>query len=146
MPFSLSYGTEAMIPTEIRVPSPRILMINDNDKELWINLDLLEEMRDLALIREYNYKCQLQKYYDSRVQKCTFDAGDFVFHNNEAYSQERPGKLAPTWEDPYKVKEVLSKGAYKLEKLDGTEIPELGMWHIARLTVNYLFLACAPID
>ncbi|XP_076908413.1 uncharacterized protein LOC143565287 [Bidens hawaiensis] len=104
-----------MIPTEIGVPSARNLMIDDNNKELRMNLDLLEERRELALIREHNYKRQLQKYYDSRVQKCTSDAGDFVFRNNEASGQEPLGKLAPTWEGPYKIKEVLSKGAYKLE-------------------------------
>ncbi|XP_076901362.1 uncharacterized protein LOC143555741 [Bidens hawaiensis] len=127
--FTLTYGTEAMIPAEIGFPSAQILMINDNDKELRMKLNLHEERRELALIREHNYKRQLQIYYDSRVQKCTFDAGDFVFCNNEASGQEPPGKLAPTREGPYKTKEVLSKGAYKLEKLDGTKFPEPGMWH-----------------
>ncbi|XP_076955619.1 uncharacterized protein LOC143630509 [Bidens hawaiensis] len=100
MPFSLTNGTEAMVPTEIGVPSARLLMNNDYDKELRMNLNLLEYRRELALIREHNYKRQLQKYYDSRVQKCTFDAGDFVFRNNEASGQEPPGKLDPTWEGP----------------------------------------------
>ncbi|XP_076913939.1 uncharacterized protein LOC143572762 [Bidens hawaiensis] len=112
-----------MIPTEIGVPFARMLTDNDNEKELQMNLDLLEERRELVLIHEHNYKCQLQKYYDSRVKKCNFNVEDFVFRNNESSGQEPPGKLAPTWEGPYKVKEVLSRGAYKLEKLDGTEIP-----------------------
>ncbi|XP_076928305.1 uncharacterized protein LOC143592232 [Bidens hawaiensis] len=125
-----------MYPAEIGIPSARILMINDNDKELRMNLDLLEERRELALVREHNYKRQLQKYYDSRVQKCTFDAGDFVFRNNEASGQEPAGKLALTWEGPYKIKVVLSKGAYKLEKLDGTEIPRT--WNVAQLKKCYI--------
>ncbi|XP_076889230.1 uncharacterized protein LOC143539927 [Bidens hawaiensis] len=136
MPFSLTYGTVAMIPAEIGVPSAQILMINDNDKELRMNLNLLEERRELALIRKHNYKRQLQNYYDSRVQKCSFDAGDFVFRNNEAFGQEPPGKLAPTWEYPYKIREVLSKGAYKSEKLDGTEIPRT--WNVAQLKKCYI--------
>ncbi|XP_076960124.1 uncharacterized protein LOC143636414 [Bidens hawaiensis] len=125
MPFSLTYGTEAMIPAEIGIPSARVLMIDDNDHELRMNLDLLEERRELASIREHSYKRQLQKYYNSRVKKCEFDAGDFVYRNNEASGQEPPGKLAPTWEGPYKVKQVLSKCAYKLENLDGTEVPKI---------------------
>ncbi|XP_076926053.1 uncharacterized protein LOC143589082 [Bidens hawaiensis] len=133
---SLTYGTEAMTSAEIGVPSARILMINDRDKELRMNLYLLEERRELALIREHNCKRQLQKYYDSRVQKCTFDAEDFVFRNNEASGQEPPGKLGPTWEGPYKVKGVLSKGAYKLEKLDGTKIPRT--WNMAQLKECYI--------
>ncbi|XP_076932683.1 uncharacterized protein LOC143598328 [Bidens hawaiensis] len=96
MLFSLTYGTEAMIPAETGIPFARVLLIDDNDYEFRMNLDLLEERRELALIREHNYKRQLQKYYNSRVQKCEFDAGDFVFRNNEASGQEPPGKLAPT--------------------------------------------------
>ncbi|XP_076911775.1 uncharacterized protein LOC143569854 [Bidens hawaiensis] len=135
-PFSLTYGTESMIPSEIGVPSARMLTNNDNEKELRMNLDLLEKRRELDPIHEHNYKRQLQKYYDSRVRKCNFNEGDFVFHNNEAPGQEPPGKLAPTWEGPCKVKEILSKGAYKLEKLDGTEVPRT--WNIAQLKKCYI--------
>ncbi|XP_076951461.1 uncharacterized protein LOC143624842 [Bidens hawaiensis] len=100
MPFNLTYGTEAMIPAEIGVSSAQTLLIDDNDKELRMNLNLLEERRELASIRQHNYKRQLQKYYDLRVKKCMLDAGDFVFRSNEASDQEPPGKLAPTWEGP----------------------------------------------
>ncbi|XP_076934104.1 uncharacterized protein LOC143600248 [Bidens hawaiensis] len=125
-----------MIPAEIGIPSARVLLINDNDRELRMNLDLLEERRELASIHERNYKRQLQKYYNSRVQVCEFDVGDFVFRNNEASGQEPPGKLAPTWEGPYKIKQVISKDAYKLEKLDGTEIPRT--WNAAQLRKCYM--------
>lgn len=70
------------------------------EEELRLNINLFEEMRELALIREHNYKTQLQKYYDSRVQKCNFDAGEFIFRNNETLGEEPLGKLAPTWEGP----------------------------------------------
>ncbi|XP_076918336.1 uncharacterized protein LOC143578739 [Bidens hawaiensis] len=125
-----------MIPAEIGIPSARVLLIKDNDRELRMNLDLLEERRELASIREHNYKRQLQKYYNSRVQECKFDAGDFVFRNNEASRQEPQGKLAPTWEGSYRIKQVLTKGAYKLEKLGGTEIPRT--WNAAQLKKCYM--------
>ncbi|XP_076897775.1 uncharacterized protein LOC143551159 [Bidens hawaiensis] len=85
--FSLTYGTEAMIPAEFGSPSARTLAISSNEEELCLNLNLLEERRELALIREQNYKRQLQKYYDSKFQVCKFYAGDFVFRNNEASGQ-----------------------------------------------------------
>lgn len=85
----------------------------------------------LSLIGESNYKRQLQKYYDSRVKICNFQAGDFVFRNNDVSSQEASGKLTPTWDGPYKIKEVLNKAAYKLEKLYGTEVPH--NWNVAQL-------------
>ncbi|XP_076935997.1 uncharacterized protein LOC143602919 [Bidens hawaiensis] len=125
-----------MIPAEIGIPYARVLLVNDNDQELRMNLDLLEERRELALIREHNYKRRLEKYYNSPVKECKFDAGDFVFRNNEASGQEPPGKLAPTWEGPYRIKQVLSKGAYKLEKLDGAGIPRT--WNAAQLKKCYM--------
>ncbi|XP_076919391.1 uncharacterized protein LOC143580175 [Bidens hawaiensis] len=127
--FSLTYGMEAMIPAEIGVPSARMLLVADNEKELRLNLDLLEERRELAAIRESKYKSQLQKYYDARVKICEFHKEDYVFRNNEASNVELPGKLAPTWEGPYEVDEILGKGAYKLKKLDGTPIPR--SWNVA---------------
>ncbi|GKC71582.1 reverse transcriptase domain-containing protein, partial [Tanacetum coccineum] len=53
-PFSLTYGTEAVIPTEIGMPTLRTTEINlkENNKALEINLDLLEERREQAAIRE----------------------------------------------------------------------------------------------
>ncbi|XP_076944782.1 uncharacterized protein LOC143615566 [Bidens hawaiensis] len=114
---------EAMIPADIGIPSARTLFVIYNDEDLRLDLHLLEERRELALIRENSYKCQLQKYYDSKVKICKFHVGDFVFRNNEALGQEHSRKLAPTWEEPYRVKEVLGKGAYKFEKLYGIEIP-----------------------
>src|ERR1043165_7215090 len=97
-PFSLTYGTEAVIPTEVTNPSPRVLLAEsiDNDKELRMNLDFLDERRDSAHVREAAYKRQLEKYYNARVKEQTFRVGDFVFRNNEASNAEKPGKLAPT--------------------------------------------------
>ncbi|XP_076933264.1 uncharacterized protein LOC143599104 [Bidens hawaiensis] len=125
-----------MIPAEIGLPSARILMMEDNEKELRINLDLLEERRELAAIRESRYKSQLLKYYDARVKICEFHKGDYVFRNNKASNSELPGKLAPTWEGFYKVDEILGKGAYKLKKLDGTPIPR--SWNVAQLRKCYI--------
>ncbi|GJS19910.1 reverse transcriptase domain-containing protein [Tanacetum coccineum] len=47
-PFSLTYGTEAVIPTEIGMPTLRTAEVDmvQNDEALDINLDLLEERRE----------------------------------------------------------------------------------------------------
>ncbi|GJS48003.1 reverse transcriptase domain-containing protein [Tanacetum coccineum] len=51
-PFLLTYGTEAVIPIEIGMPTFRTARINmeKNDEALEINLDLLEERREQAAI------------------------------------------------------------------------------------------------
>ncbi|GJW44091.1 reverse transcriptase domain-containing protein [Tanacetum coccineum] len=53
-PFSLTYGTEAVIPAEIGMPTLRTTEVDLvlNDEALEINLDLLEEKREQAEIRE----------------------------------------------------------------------------------------------
>nr|XP_033517665.1 uncharacterized protein LOC117281913 [Nicotiana tomentosiformis] len=52
-PFSLVYGSEALIPVEIGEPSTRFTQATEesNDEELRANLDLLEQRREAALIR-----------------------------------------------------------------------------------------------
>lgn len=58
MPFSLASGTEAMIPVEMGVHTYRVLNHNpdQNSAALMFNLDLLEEKRNEASLRSYNYQ------------------------------------------------------------------------------------------
>ncbi|GJR77404.1 reverse transcriptase domain-containing protein [Tanacetum coccineum] len=53
-PFSLTYGTEAVIPAEIGMPTLRTTEIDmvQNDDALGINLDLLAEKNEQAAVRE----------------------------------------------------------------------------------------------
>ncbi|GJU65032.1 reverse transcriptase domain-containing protein [Tanacetum coccineum] len=53
-PFSLTYGTEAVIPVEIWMPSLRCTEVNqaENNEGLLLNLDILEERREKAAVRE----------------------------------------------------------------------------------------------
>nr|GEU99088.1 reverse transcriptase domain-containing protein [Tanacetum cinerariifolium] len=85
-PFSLTYGTEAVIPAEIRMPTYRTAAVDVvyNDEELRLNLDLLEERRKRAAIREAKAKLKMTKYYNARVRGVTFRPGDFVYRSNDA--------------------------------------------------------------
>ncbi|GKA23301.1 reverse transcriptase domain-containing protein [Tanacetum coccineum] len=85
-PFSLTYGTEAVIPVEIGMPTYRTTVVEavHNDEELQINLDLLEERRERAVIREAKAKLKMTKYYNARVRGITLWPGDFVYHSNDA--------------------------------------------------------------
>ncbi|GJU03285.1 hypothetical protein Tco_1113623 [Tanacetum coccineum] len=69
-PFSLTYGTEAVIPAKIGMPTFRTaeLDIAENDEALEINLDLIEEKREQAAIREAKSKRQMEKYYNTKVE------------------------------------------------------------------------------
>ncbi|GJZ45607.1 reverse transcriptase domain-containing protein [Tanacetum coccineum] len=68
-PFSLTYGTEAVIPTKIGMPTFRIAELDmaKNDEALQVNLELLEEKREQAAIKEAKSKRQMEKYYNAKV-------------------------------------------------------------------------------
>nr|GEW64035.1 reverse transcriptase domain-containing protein [Tanacetum cinerariifolium] len=73
-PFSLTYGTKAVIPTEIGMPTYRTATVDvvTNDEELRLNLDLLEERRERAAICEAKAKSKMMKYYNARVRGIAF--------------------------------------------------------------------------
>nr|GEW75450.1 reverse transcriptase domain-containing protein [Tanacetum cinerariifolium] len=138
IPFSLTYRTEAVIPTEIGMPTYRTAAVDvvGNNKELRLNLDLLEERRERAAICEAKAKLKMTKYYNARVRSVTFKPGDFVYRSNDASHAVAGGKLRPKWEGPYEVTEALGDGAYKLRSRDGTILPRT--WNIANLKRCYL--------
>ncbi|GJU36214.1 reverse transcriptase domain-containing protein [Tanacetum coccineum] len=96
-PFSLTYGTEAVIPAEISMPTLRTAEVDlvQNNKALEINLDLLEERREQAAIREAKSKAKMERYYNSKVRSIRFKPGDLVYRNNDASRAEDTRKLGP---------------------------------------------------
>ncbi|GKB85296.1 reverse transcriptase domain-containing protein [Tanacetum coccineum] len=114
-PFSLTYGTKVVIPAEIGMPTLRTTEVNmvQNDEALEINLDLLEERREHAAIREAKSKEKILQL------------------------KEEVGKLGPKWEGPYEVTEVLGKGTYKLRDRDGKQLPRT--WNVRNLKKCYVY-------
>ncbi|GJX33471.1 reverse transcriptase domain-containing protein [Tanacetum coccineum] len=137
-PFSLTYGTKVVIPAEIGMPILKIAEVDlvQNNEALEINLDLLEEQREEAAIREAKSKVKMEKYYNSKFRSVSFKLGDLVYHNNEASRAKDIGKLGPKWEGPYEVKETLGKGAYKLRDRDGKQL--LQTWNVSNLKKCYI--------
>ncbi|GJZ82047.1 reverse transcriptase domain-containing protein [Tanacetum coccineum] len=96
-PFSLTYGTEVVIPVEVGMPTYRTVVVDTvhNGEELRLNLDLLEERRERAAIREAKAKLKMTKYYNARVRGVTFRPGDFVYRSNDANHAVDREKLGP---------------------------------------------------
>ncbi|XP_072064420.1 uncharacterized protein [Arachis hypogaea] len=120
-PFRLTYGVDAIIPVEIGEPSPRLLLGGGNEA---VEKDLVDETRQMAHLTEAEIKQRRALRYNGKVLRRSLGEGDLVLQRNDI----RPptpgeGKLATNWEGPYRVREVLERGAYKLEKLDGSEVP-----------------------
>ncbi|GJS83238.1 hypothetical protein Tco_0749779 [Tanacetum coccineum] len=94
-----------------------------NDDELRLNLDLVEERRERAAIREAQVKLKMKRYYDARVKNVALRPGDFVYRSNDASHAVEGGKLGPKWEVPYEVLDALGDGTYKLRSSDGAVLP-----------------------
>nr|GEU62066.1 reverse transcriptase domain-containing protein [Tanacetum cinerariifolium] len=83
-----------------------------NDETLEINLDLLEERKEQAAIREAKSKAKMEKYYNSNIHNTSFKPGDLLYRSNNASHVEEGGKLSPKWERPYKVKRMQQKTTF----------------------------------
>ncbi|GJW93259.1 reverse transcriptase domain-containing protein [Tanacetum coccineum] len=68
-PFSLTYGSEAVIPAEMHA-----------------------ERREAAAIREARYKSKMEQYYNKKVRPAGFRPGEFVYRRNEASRVEDQGR------------------------------------------------------
>nr|GEY83552.1 reverse transcriptase domain-containing protein [Tanacetum cinerariifolium] len=88
---------------EIRMPTYRTTAVDvvNNDEELRLNLNLLEERRELAAMSVAKSKSKMMKYYNSRDRGVAFKPGDFVYRSNDASHAVAGGKLGPKWEGPY---------------------------------------------
>ncbi|GJR62004.1 hypothetical protein Tco_1504166 [Tanacetum coccineum] len=137
-PFSLTYGTEAVIPTKIGMPTLRTSKIDivHIDEALEINLDLLEERREQAAIREARSKAKMEKYYNSKVRNTSFKLGDLMYRNNNVSHAEDSEKVSPKWERPYEVTEALGNRAYKLRDRSGKLLPRT--WNVRNLKKCYV--------
>ncbi|XP_043809779.1 uncharacterized protein K02A2.6-like [Manihot esculenta] len=70
-PFALAFGTEAVVPIELQVPTHRVQFNSEstNDDKLRSNLDALEEVREEAQVRTAAYQQRAVRYYNqSHVQ------------------------------------------------------------------------------
>nr|KYP37686.1 Gypsy retrotransposon integrase-like protein 1 [Cajanus cajan] len=133
-PFRLTYGTDAMIPVEVGEPSlKRTQFDEDSNREtLNVQMDLVDEAREQALVNMEACRTRLEKKIRTKVKPREFQAGDLVWRvTGEARKDKAQGKLAPNWDGPFRIMHNLKNGAYKLEELSGKAIPRT--WNATHL-------------
>ncbi|XP_057790458.1 uncharacterized protein LOC131007565 [Salvia miltiorrhiza] len=135
-PFTLVYGSNAVIPAEARLESYRITTYNteQNSKLRRVELDLVEAQRDEAQVRAAKYKSIIEAEYDKRVRARKLSKGDLVLKRADAL--KLVGKFEPNWEGSFIVTEVLGGGAYVLSDPDGRALPR--PWNINTLKKFYV--------
>jgi len=122
-PFGLVYGTDAVLPIEILQPTCRVQYFTaaSSEEGLRANLDTLEEARERAKVNSEAIKRKVEARYRTKVKQRAFPEGDLILRR--AHPLQLENKLSPKWTGPFRIKQTLGRGAYKLETLDGTTIP-----------------------
>ncbi|RDY08230.1 Tf2-9, partial [Mucuna pruriens] len=133
-PLRLAFGTKAVIPVEIGEPplQTKLFEPKANEGKLRANLDMIQEVREAAHIREFAIKARVAKLYNQKVIPRNFKPQDLVLRRTVHKAESN--KLMPKWEGPFRVRKEVGRGAYKLETLKGKEIPRT--WNAASLQIG----------
>ncbi|GAA0145625.1 hypothetical protein LIER_05778 [Lithospermum erythrorhizon] len=108
-PFTIVYGTEAMLPVEVGLPSYRQKGFDEgeNNQGMKRELNFTDELRDQALFKRFQYKHLMARSYNRRVK------------NRE-----------------FKVTKVVGPATYELSHVNGKPISHT--WHATKLCKYYI--------
>ena len=136
-PFALTYGMEAVIPTEIGLPTIRTTTPeSENAGSVVRELDTSDELREVVAIRVASYQRRLANSYNKRVKPRVFQPADLVLRKFfENTTDPSVGKFQPNWEGPYVVTRLGEFGSYAIDKTNGTPVPR--MWNATHLKRYY---------
>ncbi|XP_025607708.1 uncharacterized protein [Arachis hypogaea] len=81
-PFRLVYGSEAMIPVKISQSSFRTQLGNQEEARR-AELDTIEEVRDIATLRQRVAQQAIARQYNKAVKSRSFMQGDLVLHKTK---------------------------------------------------------------
>ncbi|PKA46093.1 hypothetical protein AXF42_Ash015384 [Apostasia shenzhenica] len=108
----------------LKEPEALQTWVDENDNSRRVDLDLLEQKRELAALKRLEHKRRIEQYYNRKVSPRTLNQGDLVLKRRLlAGSNLGVPKLEPNWEGPYIVREVAGPNAYYLMTAEGTQIP-----------------------
>ena len=130
-PFELVYGKEAVLPVEISLnevtyAKQNDLTVDDYYNSMMDNIDEVTDKRVTTLGEIKKDKIMVAKAYNKNVKVKSFQVGDLVWKTIlPLRNKDRKfGKWSPSWEGPYKVKEVISGNTYLLQTLQGKDLPK----------------------
>jgi hypothetical protein len=135
-PFSLVYGSEVMLPTEVKHKSFHMQNFSEeqSDDSRVDDLTRLEELREVAVIQSAKHQQAMRRYHAWNICSCNFQVGDFILWKIQT-TKDRD-KLSPTWEGPYEVVEMTRPSSYRLQREDGSEVPK--SWNDDQLRPFYM--------
>ena len=115
----LIYGTEAISPLELVVPTPRVVLEESQE-------DTKDTNNGRSERRSQRYQQRMTKAYTQAVRPRAFTEGQLVLRIAEHVRKNLsgPSKFALKWEGPYIIRKAHDSGYYYLTKEDGTVLTE----------------------
>jgi hypothetical protein len=91
------------------------------DEARQLELDSVKEARCTALVQSAQYLQGIRRYHDRNIREWSFSIGNFVLRR----IQDESGlhKLNLRWEGPFIVKQITRPGSYRLQYLEGQDVP-----------------------
>uniref|UniRef100_A0A2N9IS56 RNA-directed DNA polymerase n=1 Tax=Fagus sylvatica TaxID=28930 RepID=A0A2N9IS56_FAGSY len=151
-PFSLVYGTDTISPTELVVPSPRVMQGSELETDAnmcaearMADLEGLDEARDLAKAKAQRNYQKMASVYSKALRVRIFAEGQMVLKAAEFVRRNlpSPSKFSPNWDGPYIIREAHGSGYYRLSKPDGTTFGRSYQWKMAE---TLLLVRCITAD
>ena len=103
-PFSLIYGTEAVIPIDLVRPAMKLAEIPRG-----ATLEIVEEKRDNAATHNRLFQANMRARHEGQVKERKFQVGELVWktapHVRGVVGAVKH-KFSPKWEGPYIVEEA----------------------------------------
>ena len=118
-PYLLVYGTEAVVPVEVVIPSLRIIQEAELSNTEWNSkridqLALIDEKGMVTVCHGQLYRQRMTRAFHKRVRTRNFEVGQLVLKRIFPHQDEYKGKFTPNWQGPYMVRKVLCGGALVL--------------------------------
>ena len=123
-PYSLVYGSEAVLPIEVEIQSLRVLVETKVLEEDWAKaryeqLALIDEKRARAQYHAQGYQKRIVKAFNKKVKLRNLKEGDLVLKVLRDETFDPRGKMKPRWSGPFIIKKIMSGGATRIIDLDG---------------------------
>lgn len=99
--------------------------LETDEKGMRLASYLIDEVRAHAKIVEYHNKVSF--FYNVQFKKRFFREENLILRKIKAYEVGQKENLAPNWEGPCQIKQVLRRGSYKLEIWKAKKYPKFGI-------------------
>jgi hypothetical protein len=118
-PYSLVYGSEAVLPLEVQLASLQVAVHEEitNNEQIRLRFQELDALEEDCLQAVQNlelYHQNMVRAYDKLVKQRVFQKGELVLvlRHPIIVTHKTKGKFEPKWEGPFIIEQVYDGGAY----------------------------------